>query len=81
MFVWRHKGEKFVGNWDDLELVTDRDDDEEEVLVAQYLKKDSEYRGWKSRGKLQVREEGGEEWERMVVLSLMALLVTKRREQ
>lgn len=83
MFVWRHKGEKFhdAGNWDDMELVTDRDDDEEEVLVAQYLKKDPEYRGWKSRSKLQAREGGGEEWERMVMLSLMALLVTKRREQ
>jgi len=90
MFVWRHKGDKFRdnggvgatnGNWDDMELVTDRDDDEEELLVAQYLKKDPEYRGWKGRGCLQVRSEGGKEWDRMVMLSLMALLVTKRREQ
>lgn len=82
-FVWRHKGDKFhdAGNWDDMELVTDRDDDEEELLVAQFLKKDPEYRGWKSRSKLQIREGGGDEWERMVMLSLMALLVTKRREQ
>jgi len=86
-FVWRHKGEKFHDkkglneNWDDMELVTDRQDDEEELLVAQYLKKDPSYRGWKGRGCLQVRSEGGEEWDRMVILSLMALLVTKRREQ
>jgi hypothetical protein len=87
-FVWRHKGEKFVDNgkslnvdWDDMELVTDRNDDEEELLVAQYLKRDPEYRGWKGRGCLQLRSEGGVEWERMVILSLMALLVTRRREQ
>ena len=74
-------GKSLNGDWDDLQLVTDRHDDEEELLVAQYLKRDPEYRGWKARGCLQLRSQGGEEWERIVMLSLMALLVTRRREQ
>lgn len=74
-------GKSLNCDWDDLELVTDRNDDEEELLVAQYLKRDPESRGWKARGCLQLRSEGGVGWERMVLLSLMALLVTRRREQ
>jgi hypothetical protein len=76
-FVWRHPGQSLNENRDDLELVLDPGDDEEEVLMAQYLKG----HGWKGKTVLRVREGGGEKWELMVVLTLLALLVTKNREQ
>jgi len=75
--VWRHPGQSLAENRDDLELVLDPGDDEEEVLLAQYLKG----HGWKGKTILRVREGGGEKWEIMVVLTLLALLVTKNREQ
>lgn len=79
-FVWRHPGEKLLSNRDDLELVTcGEEDDEEEVVLAQYLK--SGGGGWKSRGRLMVREGGGRDWELMVVLTVVALVVSRRREQ
>jgi len=77
-FVWRHRGERLSENRDDLELVVDNEDDEEEEVLAQYVKESG---GWKSKGVLVVREGGGESWEKMVVLTLMALVVSKRREQ
>jgi hypothetical protein len=76
-FVWRHPGQSLAENRDDLELVLDPGDDEEEILMAQYLKG----HGWKGKTILRVRGGGGEKWELMVVLTLLALLVTKNREQ
>jgi hypothetical protein len=76
-FVWRHPGQSLADNRDDLELVLDPGFDEEEVLMAQYLKG----HGWKGKTILRVREGGGEKWELMVVLTLLALLVSKNREQ
>jgi len=76
-FVWRHPGQSLAEKRDDLELVLDPGNDEEEVLMAQYLKG----HGWKGKTILRVREGGGEKWELMVVLTLLALLVTKNREQ
>ena len=76
-FVWRHPGENLAENRDDLELTVDNGDDEEELLLAQYVKG----HGWKGKTRLLVREGGGEKWELMVVLTVMALVVSKRREQ
>lgn len=77
-YVWRHPGEMLLANRDDMELVTD--DDESEVVLAKFLKGGGSG-GWKSKGALLIREGGGHDWELMVILTSMALIVTRRREQ
>lgn len=77
-YIWRHPGETLLSNRDDLELVTD--DDEEVVVLAKYLKSGGAG-GWKGKGSLLIRAGGSTHWELMVVLSAMALVVSRRREQ
>jgi len=80
-FVWRHKGERLNENRDDLELaLEDEDGEEEDEILAQYEKNGGAHT-WKSKGRLILREGGGEQWELMVILTVMALIVSKRREQ
>jgi hypothetical protein len=81
-YVWRHPGEKLLSNRDDLELVTTcgEEDGEEEVVLAQYLKGGGSH-GWKSKGGLLIREGGGRSWELVVILTVLALVVSRRREQ
>jgi len=81
LFVWRHRGKDLSENRDDLELVLEDDErEEEDEILAIYEAKGGEH-GWKSKGRLLVKEGGGEKWELMVVLTVMALIVSKRREQ
>jgi len=80
-FVWRHRGENLAENRDDLELAFEGEESEEEdEIFAQYEKSGGAH-GWKSKGRLLIREGGGEQWELMVILTLSALVVSKRREQ
>jgi len=80
-FVWRHRGENLAENRDDLELVfEDEEGEEEDEVLAQYERNGGAH-GWKSKGRLLIREGGGEQWELMVILTLAALIVSKRREQ
>ena len=80
-FIWRHRGENLAENRDDLELAfEDGEREEEDEILAQYEKNGGAH-GWKSKGRLLIREGGGEQWELMVVLTLAALLISKRREQ
>jgi hypothetical protein len=68
-------------NRDDLELlVEDEEREDEDEVLAVYEAKGGEH-GWKSKGRLLIKEGGGEQWELMVILTAMALIVSKRREQ
>lgn len=81
VFLWRHRGKDLSENRDDLELILeDEEREEEDEVLAVYEAKGGEH-GWKSKGRLLVKEGGGEKWELMVVLTVMALIVSKRREQ
>jgi hypothetical protein len=80
-FVWRHRGANLAENRDDLELAIEDDErEEEDEILAQYEKSGGAH-GWKSKGRLLARGGGGEQWELMVILTLAALIVSKRREQ
>jgi len=48
--------------------------------LAQYLKNGGGHR-WKTKGGLLVREGGDRDWELVVILTAVALLITRRREQ
>jgi len=81
VFLWRHRGRDLSENRDDLELVLeDEEREEEDEVLAVYEAKGGD-RGWKGKGRLLVKEGGGEKWELMVLLTVMALIVSKRREQ
>ncbi|KAE9380817.1 hypothetical protein N431DRAFT_433056 [Stipitochalara longipes BDJ] len=81
VFMWRHRGRDLSENRDDLELVLeDEEREEEDEVLAVYEAKGGEH-GWKSKGRLLVKEGGGEKWELMVILTVLALIVSKRREQ
>jgi hypothetical protein len=81
VFLWRHRGRDLAENRDDLELlVEDEEREEEDEVLAVYEAKGGEH-GWKSKGRLLIKEGGGEQWELMVILTAMALIVSKRREQ
>jgi hypothetical protein len=81
VFLWRHRGRDLAENRDDMELVLeDEEREEEDEVLAIYEAKGGEH-GWKSKGRLLIKEGGGEQWELMVVLTAIALIVSKRREQ
>jgi hypothetical protein len=81
-YVWRHPHEKLLSSREDRELVSvdAGEDGEEEVVLAQYLKNGGGHR-WKTKGGLLVREGGDRDWELVVILTAVALLITRRREQ
>lgn len=81
IFLWRHRGESLSENRDDLELVAeDEEREEEDEILAVYESKGGDH-GWKAKGRLLMRDGGGEKWEFMVVATLTALIVSRRREQ
>ncbi len=79
-YIWQHPGEALLAHADDLVLVAEDDNDEEDIILARYLKGGGSG-GWKGKGGLLIREGGGREWELMVILTVLALLVSRRREQ
>jgi hypothetical protein len=80
-FVWRHRGQVLSENREDLELVIeDPEREEDDEVFAQYERNGGEH-GWKSKGHLLLKQGGGEQWELMVILTVMALIVSKNREQ
>jgi hypothetical protein len=80
-FVWRHRGQNLSENREDLELVVeDEEREEEDEVLAQYERNGGEH-GWKSKGHLLLKQGGGEQWELMVILTVLALIVSKNREQ
>ena len=79
--MWRHRGQVLSENREDLELVIeDPEREEEDEVFAQYERNGGEH-GWKSKGHLLLKQGGGEQWELMVILTVMALIVSKNREQ
>ena len=73
-FIWRHPGERLSDHPGDMELVKEENPD---YVLAQYVKAGTH--SWKSRGNLLIREGYGEEWELMVILTALALVVVKSR--
>ena len=74
-----------AGIWPRIEMIWSclsrmRSGEEEDEVLAVYEAKGGEH-GWKSKGRLLIKEGGGEQWELMVILTAMALIVSKRREQ